>query len=341
MTDGLQALSPPPRAEKAAMIVRLLLKDGADLPIKSLPEPSQIRLTRALGALPAVSQATLDTAAAEFVEELEAMALTATGGMHGAIDVLRDQLSHAAAEKLANEAGADDPTHAWRRIAALPSEAQSEILQSESTEIAALTLSKLPVARAAELLGLIPGDRARRIACMTSQIDDLSTEAAARIARALVADYCTTPAPVFDRDAVDRVADMLNATGRARREEVLEGLDADDADFAQAVRKALFVFANIPDRVEPLDIPKVVKLLNPEQMTAAIGYGLATPGDDSAAAEFILDNLSKRMATQIREEVEDAGTVDQESAEEAQAALIQSIRDLADGGEIALKRSTA
>lgn len=339
MKDMDHAQTAAPRAEKAAMIVRLLLKDGVDLPIKSLPDPCQIRLTRALGALPAVSQETLDGAATEFIAELEAMALTATGGMHGAIDVLRDRLSDSAAEALNNEVGADDPAHAWRRISALPTDRQSEILQTESTEVAALLLSKLPVARAAELLGDMPGDRARKIACMTSQIDDLTVQSAARIAQALVADYCDNPTPVFDRDAVARVADMLTSTGRARREELLEGLDADDEAFAQAVRKALFVFANIPERMEPLDIPKVVKLLNPEQMTAAIGYGLKTSDDDAQAAEFILDNLSKRMATQIREEIEDGATIDIDSAEEAQATLIQSIRDLADSGEITLKRN--
>lgn len=321
---------------KAAMIVRLLQNEGADLKLDSLPEETQVRLTRALSRMKPVDRGTLDSVASEFSQQLESLALTAPGGMHGALAAMEGKLSPGASARLVDEAGAGDPTHAWRKINALPLENQSRILAEEGVEVCALLLSKLPVARAAELLSTVSGPRARAIARITARIDDLPSGTAGRIAHALVAEYCDTPAPLFDVDAVHRVANMLNATRRDLREEILTGLEEDDPEFAKKVRAAIFVFANIYQRVAPLDAPKVMRLLNPEQVTTCLGGALEAGGEDAKSAEFLLENMSKRMSEQVRDEIASAGRFRSSDVEEAQAMLIQSIRDAADGGEIIL-----
>lgn len=318
------------------MIVRLLQSEGADLKLDSLPEETQIRLTRALSRMKPVDRGTLDSVASEFSQQLESLALTAPGDMHGALAVMEGRLSPGASARLVDEAGAGDPAHAWRKIKALPAVDQSRILLGEGVEVCALLLSKLPVDRAAELLSTIPGPRARSIARITARIDDLPTETAGRIAHALVAEYCDSPAPLFDVDAVHRVANMLNATRRDLREEILAGLEEDDPEFAKKVRAAIFVFANIYQRIAPLDAPKVMRLLNPEQITLCLGGALEAGGDDAKSAEFLLENMSKRMSEQVRDEISTIGRFPAADVEEAQNMLIQSIRDAADTGEIIL-----
>lgn len=328
-------MSRPERSrEKAAIIVRLMRALDADLGLSHLPESSQISLARALGAMGPIDRDTLNATVSEFTDAIDAIAMAGTGGVSKALETLDGQISPKVAAQMTEEAAQGDPAHAWVRLARLSDAQLAEVITEESTEISALLLSKLPVAKSATILGLIPGDKARRIACTTAHIDTMPADAVARVAYALVEDHCIATTPVFDKDAVSRVGEMLNSTQRDRREEVLTGLDEDDPHFAEQVRKAIFTIANIPDRIEPLDIPKVVRKIDAEQLTIALAGALRAGGEEERAADFVLDNMSKRMSEQIRDDVKAIGQLRRSVIDEAQTALVNEIKDAIDTGEI-------
>lgn len=322
------------RRDMAAIIVRLMRAQGTDLPLAKLPEDTQVALTRTMGSMGPVNHDTLNNVVDEFTRALESLALTATGGMPGALAALDGAISPAAAARMADEMAQGNPEHAWDRLAKLDIKKLAHIASQESVEIASLLMSKLPVEKAAEVLGHVAGAHARQIACTTAQIDDVSTETLGRIAHALVAEYCNQPKPSFESDAVSRVGAILNSTPRDRRDEVLEGLETDDPDFAGKVRKAIFTFANIPDRIPALDIPKAIRPLEGEQLVAALAGALKDSEEDKRAAEYMLNNMSKRMAGQLREEIDEAGDLKRKTIDEAQNALISAIRKAIDAGEI-------
>ena len=143
------------------------------------------------------------------------------------------------------------------------------------------------------------------------------------------------PARAFKTTPVDRVGAILNYSTALTRDDVLEGLDEQDQDFANAVRRAIFTFANIPDRLEPLDVPKITR--DVDQAVLVTAFAGATAPADRAAVDFILSNMSKRLAETLREEIADKGAVDTASAEEAMSQIIAAIRDMAANEEIALK----
>jgi len=59
---------------------------------------------------------------------------------------------------------------------------------------------------------------------------------------------------------------------------------------------------------------------------------------DSPAAQFILDNMSRRVADQLREEIAETGTIDEKDAERAMSDVVATIRTLEDAGELTLLR---
>ncbi|MEY8838679.1 flagellar motor switch protein FliG, partial [Cribrihabitans sp. XS_ASV171] len=62
--------------EKAAIVVRLLLNEGADVPIEDLPEELQVKLTQQMGQMGLVDRVTLDAVAREFSDALEGVGLS-------------------------------------------------------------------------------------------------------------------------------------------------------------------------------------------------------------------------------------------------------------------------
>jgi flagellar motor switch protein FliG len=319
---------------KAAVIVRLLLAEGTTLPLSSLPEHMQSALTEQMGKMRLVDRTTLGAVVEEFLNELEQVGLAFPGGIDGALAIMDGHISTTAASRLRRLASASGKADPWDRITGLDEDRLLPVLEEESTEVAAVMLSKLPVPKAASLLGKLPGDKARRVAYAVSLTGNVDPETVRRIGLSLAAQLDTLPPRAFEVDPEERVGAILNVTAPTTRDDVLKGLDETDAAFAAKVRKAIFTFAHLPHRIEPRDVPKIVRLI--EQPVLVTALAAATDGENAAAAEFLLGALSQRQAQSLREEIGDRGAVKEKDADEAMSVIIGVIRDLQASGEITM-----
>lgn len=321
--------------QKAAIIVRLLLSEGDQVPLRALPDHMQAALTEQIGAMRTIDRATLDAVVEEFTDLLGSVGLSFPTGIDGAIQMLDGHISSTAISRLRRLAGASSKADPWDRIAALESERLLPVLTEESVEVCAVMLSKLAVSRAAELLGKLPGDRARRIVYAVSQTGGIDPETVRRIGLTLAAQLEAQPLRAFEAEPHERVGAILNISPATTREDVLAGLVEADASFAQRVRKSIFTFANIAERVEGRDIAKVIRAVDQPTLVTALA-GAVSPGD-AAAAEFILANMSQRMGAALREEITEKGKVKEIDAEKAMTAVVTVIRALVDTGEIVFR----
>lgn len=325
---------PISRRRKAAMIVQMLISDGGKLELSSLPEPMQESIARELGSIRLVDRETVSAVAAEFTRDLKSIGLSAPGSPDAALQTLSSHLSPELANRLRAELASAQNGDPWTMILAMTADEILPIMQSQSVEICAVTLSKLPVALAAEVLSKLPGERARRITYAVSQTSEISPDAVRRIGTALVADHCGRAAVAFEKAPVQRVGAILNSSPALTRDSVLEGLGTADEVFANDVRKAIFTFPDIPSRLVPTDIPACIRGVDAADLATAISAALALGDAFAEAAEFILANISQRMAGGIREEAAEKGTVKKSVGEAAMGAVTAEIRALADAGSI-------
>lgn len=342
-----QIAAPPPgaparrglsRRDKAAVVVRLLLAEGLEVPLSGLSDRAQADLAAAMARLRYVDRDTLRETIGEFVTELEAVGLAFPDGLHGALDALGDTLSERAAAQLRRQAGLSASGDPWARIGAVDAARLVPILMAESVEVAAVILSKLKVARAAEALGLLPGDRARRVTYAVSQIGAVSPEVVSRIGESILAQLEAEAPGAFASAPVQRVGAILNSSPAATREAMLDALGQEDADFAEDVRRAIFTFANIAQRIDPRDVPKITRDVAAPDLVRALAAALAKGPDapEALSAEFILSNMSQRMAAQLREDIAAAGRPRPAEAEAAMAGVVAAIRTLEESGAILL-----
>lgn len=322
------------RRAKAAIVVRLLLNEGADIPLEDLPEDLQADLTKAMGSMRVVDRDTLQAVVAEFAEEVERIGLSLPGSMAGALDALDGKISAQTAARLRKEAGVKRGGDPWQRIREMGPDTLLPVLEEESVEIAAVMLSKLDVSKAAELLGLLPGPRARSITYAVSLTGAVTPEAVERIGLSLASQMDAKPLRAFDNGPVERVGAILNSTTSSTRDDMLAGLDETDEGFASAVRKAIFTFANIPTRIAPRDVPRILR--NIEQADLVTAFAGAPAMGLEASVDFILENMSARMADQLREEVQEAGAQKPAEVDAAMSAIVTAIREMEATGDLML-----
>jgi len=321
------------RKQKAAIIVRILSAEGTKLPLATLSDDQQTALAESIANMRLIDRDTLHEVVSEFCDELEAVGLAFPGGLDGALKLLDGQLSNSAATRIRRMASGTSRADPWERITGLSADVLVPVLQEESIEVGAVMLSKLSVAKSAELLGKLPNDRARKLAYAVSLTGNVAPETVHRIGSALASQLDAAPAKAFDTGPVERVGAILNFSPAVTRDSVLKGLEEDDKVFAEQVRKAIFTFTNIHARIEPRDIPKILRAVDQARLILALA---GAKGDSAKSAEFILANMSQRMAQNLRDEMANLGKVKEKDVEEAMNEIVGAIRELESKGEIFL-----
>ena len=325
------------RRAKAAIIVQFLLAEGADVPLTALPDDMQADLTAQLGQMRYVDRATLHSVVTEFADELDSVGLSFPGGIEGALNALDGKLSPHTARRLRKEAGVRQLGDPWARIAALPPDRLEAMVVAEGIEIAAVMLSKIHVAKAAEVLGRIPGETARRITYAMSMTTQVTPDAVDRIGLSLASQLDAEPPRAFNATPNQRLGAILNYSDTQPRESLLQSLEEQDSTFAKAVRREIFTFANVPNRLKPIDVPKITRDVDHKVLITAFVSAETLGPDEQDAAEFMLRNMSKRMADMLRDDMQTLDTVRPKDGEAAMSVIVKAIRDMADAGEITLR----
>ncbi|WP_281825404.1 flagellar motor switch protein FliG [Jannaschia rubra] len=321
--------------QKAAVIIHLLVSGRADPGLRDLPPDQQRLIVREIARLRFIDRETLAGVVAEFASELDSIGLHFPRDPARVLAALESQLSLDVIDGMMAELGdtarpGDGP---WAQIAGLDVAAIRQMMDGESDEVSAVLLSKLPAARAAEIIGSLPGDRADSIAAAFARTEDVTPAAVAQIGMALGRQSATRRTPAFDADGVKRVGNILNAATSGVRRSILDSLDAVDAAFAARVRATVFSYENIADRVDPRDLPRVLRGVENTVLVTAIA---GTPPEMSAIPEFMLGAISKRLAEQLREEVAERSPPTAEEAETAMSAIVAVIRQMEEDGELIL-----
>ena len=130
---------------------------------------------------------------------------------------------------------------------------------------------------------------------------------------------------------VDAVVDILNTVDRGTEKHIMESLEIEEPELADEIRKKMFVFEDIlllDDRA----IQRVLRDVDNNDLA------LALKGANEQVQNAIFNNLSKRLAVMIKEDMEFMGPVRMKDVEEAQQKIVNIIRKLEDSGEIVISR---
>jgi flagellar motor switch protein FliG len=320
------------RQQKAAIVVRFLMNEGADINLSNLPPALQANLTREIADLRLVDRATLGQVIEEFANELDAVGFSARGGLGEALKLLDGKITPQTAKKLREDAGVrlfEDP---WDRIKGLDIDDLIDILDQETAEVAAVVLSKLDVPQAAIILAQMPGERARRITYAISMTGSVTPLAVDRIGQCILSQIDNRPELAFVDLPESRIAAILTAANDTLRDEVLQGLRDTDAPFAERVERSVFTFDIIPDRIAQNDIPKAIKTVPQSDLVTAFAF--ARTNNQSEIVDYMMAAMSKRMVDRIEEEIQDLGKVTRKDGQAAIAMLVNGIQSQISAGEL-------
>ncbi len=322
------------RDQKAAVIVRLLLGGISDLPLTGLEAGNLAQLVRATAGLAYIDEKTTLQVIDEFLAELNSLGLYFRPGIEHAITALEDHISDEVNTLLASNKPKNAPEDPWISVGKQDPEALTALLANETPQVCAVVLSKIAPIKAAEILAMLNPELAGATTLAASRAGRITQSAVAEIGLALATALSgSNDQGAFSGDPLERVGTILNFTPGTARQNLLAGLESVDAGLAENIRKVMFTFADIPDRVSPADVTKIARAVDGKVLITALAGGEVS---EKRSVDFILGNLSKRLSEQISEEVAELGEVKVKDADSAMSAVIQVIRDLETSGAVTL-----
>ncbi len=124
-------------------------------------------------------------------------------------------------------------------------------------------------------------------------------------------------------------ANIINAIDSSMEAELLEQLTKEDEDLSAQIQDLMFVF----DNLSALDDRAAQALLREVSSDELI---IALKGADEAVKDKFFDNMSKRAAELLKDDLEAKGPVRLSEVETAQKAILMVARRMSEAGEISL-----
>ncbi len=320
-------------ARKAAVLLIQMGRERASAVLAHLSEPEVEAISAEIARLETIDAEESSKVLAEFRHMMNARAHIAQGGMSMAQQLLEQSLGEERAAEIMGRLKAASVKMPFQRLQDIDPAQLLSFIVDEHPQVIALVVAHLNPDRASMLLsGLAPEQQAQvahRIAVMDQTSPDLIRAVEATLERKLSS--VLQPVEMSRVGGVDPLVSILNRSDRSTERQIVEGLEALDAALADEVKSRMFMFEDITS----IDDRSVQLVLREVDMN---NLAMALKGVSEGVRSKITGNLSERAGENLLEEVELLGAVRLAQVEEAQQAIIRTIRSLEEKGQLLLRR---
>ena len=318
--------------QKAAILLIALGPDKSSNVFKHLKEDEIEQLTLEIAYTRSVSPAMKDAVLDEFYEVCLAQQYIAEGGIGYAKDLLEKALGSERAKDVIGKLTASLQVRPFEFVRKTDASQLLNFIQDEHPQTIALILSYLSSNQASAIISALAPDKQTDVAKRIAQMDRTSPDVIKEVEKVLEQKL----ASLVNQDytivgGVDSIVDILNTVDRGTEKHIMESLEIEDPELADEIRKKMFVFEDILS-LDDRSIQRVLREVDNNELAVAL------KGSNEEVQNLIFSNLSKRLATMIREDMDFMGPVRMKDVEEAQQKIVNIIRKLEDSAEIIISR---
>ncbi len=318
--------------QKAAVLLIALGPEKSSMIFKHLKEEEIEELTLEIANTRSITPQLKDDVINEFYEVCLAQQYIAEGGIGYAKELLEKALGSEKAMDVIGKLTASLQVKPFEFVRKADASQILNFIQDEHPQTIALILSYLSPQQSAIIIGSLSPDRQADVAKRVAVMDRTSPDVIKEVERVLE----TKLSSLVNQDytvvgGVDAVVEILNAVDRGTEKHIMETLEIEDPELADEIRKKMFVFEDIlllDDRA----IQRVLRDVDNNDLAIAL------KGSNEQVQAVIFNNLSKRLAAMIKEDMEFMGPVRMKDVEEAQQKIVNIIRKLEDSAEIIISR---
>jgi flagellar motor switch protein FliG len=312
--------------EKAAVVLLALGEDHAGV-WKQLDEEEIKVISQAMAGLGQVTAQVVEDLLVEFVSGMGG------GNITGSIELTQRLLSSIMpgdkVDSMMEEIRGPAGRTMWDKLGNVNEAVLANYLKNEYPQTVAVVLSKIKSEHAARVLTCLPEDFALECVTRMLRMEPVQREILDKIEQTLRTEFMSNLARTSKRDSHEMMADIFNAFDRQTETRFITALEERNREAAERIRALMFVFEDL-SKLDPGGVQTLLRTVEKDQLA------LALKGASDGLRDMFFSNMSERAAKIMREDMETMGPVRLREVEQAQMAMVQAAKDLANKGEIVL-----
>ncbi|MHA7812410.1 MAG: flagellar motor switch protein FliG [Phycisphaerales bacterium] len=326
--DDLSELS---GVDKAAILLLAIGPDSASTVLKHLPQERVEEVTRSLASLGRVPDRVQNQIVEEFYSISIASQYANEGSLAYAKMVLQNSLDPTVAERMLSQIQTQVQKTPFSFLQRAESDNLLTFIQDEHPQTIALILCHLSHHKASEILGGLAMEKQLEVIKRIANMEQTNPQVIREVEQGLESRLSNMLMQSMEKaGGVPTVSEILNLTDRATEKTIMEGLEADDPDLVEEIRRLMFVFEDIK-LVNDKGIQAVLKEVENDELSLA----LKTASEQ--LKDKIFSNMSERAAQMVKEDMEFMGPVRVSDVESTQQRIVDIVRRLEESGDLMIE----
>jgi flagellar motor switch protein FliG len=313
--------------ERAAVVMLALGPESATI-WQRLNEDEIKVVSQAMAGLGEVTSDVVEDLLVEFVTDVAGNG-TVIGSIEQTQRLLASVMSPDQVDGVMEEIRGPAGRTMWDKLGNVNDGLLANYLKNEYPQTVAVVLSKIKSEHAARVLTCLPEDFALECVTRMLNMEPVQREILDKIEQTLRTEFMSNLARTSKRDSHEMMADIFNAFDHQTETRFITALEDINLESAERVRALMFVFEDL-SKLDPGGVQTLLRSVEKDQLA------LALKGASDALRDMFFSNMSERAAKIMREDMETMGPVRLREVEQAQMAMAQAAKHLANGGEIVL-----
>ena len=319
--------------QKSAILMMLLGEDGAAEILRNLSPKEAQSLGSEMYSVKDIDQETVNHVLNEFLSIVRQQTGLGFGSGNYIKNVFTKALGDDKAESILTRITPSSSEKPIELLEWMDARSIAELISAEHSQIISLVLSYLEYDLAAEVLSLLPVELQPEIITRIATLETVQPDALLNLQEILQKKFKENASVKATKiGGIEAAAKIINFSNTSIEKKILETIKENDADLLLAIQDRMFIFDNLI-----LSDERALQTLLREVEEEVLA--LALKGADEVLRDKLLSCMSKRAASNIKDEIEVMGPVRLSEVQEAQKTIVSVARKLSDEGKIVLAGS--
>lgn len=316
--------------EKAAILMLSLNEEDAAQIFRHL-EPKEVqRLGMAMAAMKDFSHEKVTAVLRKFIEDIQKYTNIGIGSEDFVRRALTSALGEERAGTLVEQIVMGSGAKGLDSLKWMDPRQVANIIVNEHPQIQTIVLSYLEPEQSAEIMSQFSEKVRLDLMMRIANLEEVQPAALSELNEIMEKQFAgQAGAQAAKMGGLKSAANIMNYLDTNIEGMLMDSIRENDEEMAQQIQDLMFVFENLID-VDDRGIQTLLREVPGELLQKAI------KGADEALKEKIFNNMSKRAAEMMMDDLEAMGPVRVSEVESAQKEILSIARRLADAGEIIL-----
>ncbi len=251
-----------------------------------------------------------------------------TGGVDFARNVLEKAVGAVKAKEIMHRLESSLYSRGFSLLKDIDPKQLSGFLQNEHPQTISLILTQLAAPQAASVLSELSAELQAEVALRIATMEKIAPEILGEIEQTLEGHFQKSGGMAMSATGgAKAMAELLNLMDTTAEKNIMQSIEAENADLAAEIKNMMFVFNDII-LLDDRSIQRVLK----EVETKDLSIALKAASDEVKGKIF--SNVSERVSKMIAEEMEYMGPTRLSDVEAAQSRVVEIVRRLEEEGQV-------